>query len=75
VERARRRNRRHKSTRPEKDENRFEQESRAFFGRVRHGYLAIAAREPHRVHVVNARGTPQETHGKIMEIVKKKIKL
>jgi dTMP kinase len=75
VERARRRNRRHKSTRPEKDENRFEQESRAFFGRVRHGYLAIAAREPHRVHVVNARGTPQETHAKIMEIVKKKIKL
>jgi dTMP kinase len=75
VERARRRNRRHKSARPEKDENRFEQESRAFFGRVRHGYLAIAAREPHRVHVVNARGTPQETHGKIMEIVKKKIRL
>jgi dTMP kinase len=75
VERARRRNRKHKSTRPEKDENRFEQESRAFFGRVRNGYLTIAAREPHRVHVINARGTPQETHGKIMEIVKKKIKL
>jgi dTMP kinase len=75
VERARRRNRNHKSTRPEKDENRFEQESRAFFGRVRNGYLTIAAREPHRVHVINARGTPQETHGKIMEIVKKKIKL
>ena len=43
---------------PDKDENRFEQESRAFFGRVRHAYLAIAAREPHRVQVVNARGTP-----------------
>lgn len=75
VERARRRNRKHKSARPEKDENRFEQESRAFFGRVRSGYLAIAAREPHRVQVVNARGTPQETHGKIMELVRKKLKV
>jgi dTMP kinase len=75
VERARRRNRKHKSERPEKDENRFELESRAFFGRVRNGYLAIAAREPQRVHLVNARGTPQETHAVIMELVRKKLKI
>jgi dTMP kinase len=79
VERARRRNRRHKGTRPERgserDENRFEQENRAFFGRVRHAYLAIAAREPHRVHVINARGTPGETHAAIMELVRKKLKI
>lgn len=75
VERARRRNRRHKATRPEKDENRFEQESRAFFGRVRNAYLAIAAREPHRVHVVNARGTPQQTHAVIMELVRRRLKI
>src|SRR5207244_1348716 len=62
VERARRRNRQHKNRRPDKDENRFEQENRAFFGRVRNAYLAIAAREPQRVHVVDARGTPSETH-------------
>jgi dTMP kinase len=74
VDRARRRNRKHKAARPEKDEGRFEQESRAFFGRVRHAYLAIAAREPHRVHVVNARGTPQETHAAIMEVTRKKLK-
>jgi len=74
VDRARRRNRKHKAARPEKDEGRFEQESRAFFGRVRHAYLAIAAREPHRVHVVNARGTPQETHAAIMEVARKKLK-
>ena len=70
---------RHKAARSEKDserdENRFEQENRAFFGRVRHAYLAIAAREPHRVHVVNARGTPGETHAIIMELVRKKLKL
>ncbi|MGZ4835995.1 MAG: dTMP kinase [Terriglobales bacterium] len=75
VERARRRNRKNKGARSEKDENRFEQESRAFFGRVRHAYLAIAARDPQRVHVVNARGTPSETHAVIMELVRKKLKL
>lgn len=91
VERARRRNRKRvagKSERgsekaaekvlertTEKDENRFEQENRAFFGRVRHTYLAIATREPQRVHVVNARGTPDETHAIIMELVRKKFKI
>ncbi|HTR26938.1 MAG TPA: dTMP kinase [Terriglobales bacterium] len=75
VDRARRRNRQHKAVRPEKDENRFEQENRAFFGRVRAAYLAIANREPQRVQVVNARGTPQQTHAAIMELVKKKLKI
>jgi len=79
VERARRRNQKHKGARSEKgsekDENRFEQENRAFFGRVRQAYLAIAAREPHRVHIINARGTPGETHAVIMELVRKKLKI
>jgi len=79
VERARRRNRKQRGARsekgPERDENRFEQENRAFFGRVRHSYLAIAAREPQRVHVVNARGTPSQTHAIIMELVRKKLKI
>lgn len=74
VERARRRNDQHKRRRPEKDENRFEQENRAFFGRVRHAYLAIAHREPQRVHVIDARGTPRETHAVIMDVVRKKLK-
>lgn len=75
VERARRRNRGRKNSHSAKDENRFEQESRAFFGRVRHAYLAIASREPQRVQVINARGTPSETHAVIMESVKKKLKI
>ena len=77
VDRARRRNltRAAGSKRGESDENRFEQESRAFFGRVRNGYLAIAEREKQRVAMVDARGTPQATHVRIMEIVRHKLRL
>lgn len=77
VERARRRNKTHmnRNGRGGTDENRFELESRAFFGRVRDVYLAIAAREPHRVAVVNARGTAAETHARIRDIVRHKLRL
>jgi dTMP kinase len=72
VERARRRNQARHSA--ESDENRFEHESRAFFERVRNAYLAIAAREPQRVVVVDARGTADQTHAHILEIVRRKLK-
>jgi len=77
VERARRRNKNRASRGGPSgsDENRFELENRAFFGRVRHTYLAIAEREPKRVAVVNARGTPEETRQQIMEVVSKRLKL
>lgn len=77
VERARRRNKTHasKNGRGKTDENRFELESRAFFSRVRNAYLAIAAREPQRVILVNARGSAAETHARILEIVRQKLKL
>jgi dTMP kinase len=77
VDRARRRNQSHsaKGGRGKSDENRFEQESRAFFGRVRGAYLAIAARESQRMVVVDARGTPTETHRQIVEVVRRKMKL
>ena len=74
VKRARRRNVARVAGDGGGDENRFEQESRAFFGRVRHAYLAIAAREPQRVVVVDARGRPEETHKQILEIVRRKLK-
>jgi dTMP kinase len=77
VDRARRRNKTFSagSGKAKTDENRFEQESRAFFGRVRSAYLAIAAREPERVVVVDARGTPDETHKQIIEVVRRKLNL
>jgi dTMP kinase len=77
VERARRRNKAdsEKNGRGKHNENRFEQESRAFFGRVHTAYLAIAAREPQRVVLVDARGPAAQTHARIVEIVRRKIKL
>lgn len=74
VSRARRRNR-SMSKNASHNENRFEQETRAFFGRVREGYIAIAKREPVRVAVIDARGTPGQTHTRIMEVVQRKLKL
>ena len=77
VERARRRNKADaaKNGRARHNENRFEQESRAFFGRVHNAYLAIAAREPHRVALVDARGPAADTHARIVEIVRRKTRL
>jgi dTMP kinase len=77
VERARRRNHSRSSANGggKHDENRFEQENRAFFGRVRHAYLGITTREPDRVALIDARGTVNETHRAIMEAVRRKLKL
>jgi len=76
VSRARKRNRQNsKSAGHTHDENRFEQETRAFFTRVREGYAAIAKREPGRVALVDARGTPGQTHQKILEVVRRKMKV
>jgi dTMP kinase len=74
VSRARRRNQAAKSP-AHADENRFEQETRAFFARVREGYLALAQREPGRVIVIDASGPPTQTHRKIVEVVARKLKL
>ncbi len=77
VSRARRRNKRNSKSAPRGhgDENRFEQETRAFFGRVREGFMAIAKRDHTRVAVVDARGTPAQTHAKIVEVMRRKLKV
>ena len=76
LDRARRRNKRaSKSASRSHDESRFEQETRAFFARVSEGYLAIARREQGRVVMVDARGTPRQTHERILEVVRRKLRL
>jgi dTMP kinase len=76
LRRARRRNERTSQNGGRRhDENRFEQETRAFFARVREGFHAIAKREPGRVVTVDARGTPAQTHAKIMDVVRRRFRL
>jgi dTMP kinase len=76
VARARRRNLQKQSEgNAASDENRFEQESSAFFTRVRNAYLAIAQRETQRVVVVDARRPADTTQAQILEIVKKRLRL
>jgi dTMP kinase len=77
VGRARRRNRRasHGANKHHSDENRFEQQNRSFFARVHEGYVALAKREHSRVVVVDARGTPAQTHARVWDIVGHKLKL
>jgi dTMP kinase len=71
VNRARRRNQQQKGD--QGDENRFETESRAFFTRVHDKYLEIAAREPLRVALIDARPPADATHAKIVQAVRERL--
>ncbi len=73
VNRARRRNQQQKGSPSQGDENRFETESRAFFTRVHDKYLEIAAREPHRVALIDARPPADVTHTKIVRAVRDRL--
>ncbi len=76
VARARKRNlARPTGAGQETDENRFEQESRAFYDRVHRAYLAIAAREPQRVFLVDARRPADVVQGEILEAVRRRLLL
>ena len=55
------------------DENRFEQESHAFFTRVRDGFVAIANREPQRVAMVDARRPAEVVHPEIVQVVRQRL--
>lgn len=71
VARARRRNQQKSAEDSGKgDENRFEQENRAFFTRVHDKYLEIAKREPQRVFMVDARKPADVVHPQIVEAVR-----
>jgi len=52
------------------DENRFEQENRAFFDRVHRQFLAIAQREPQRVVTIDARKAKDAVHRDVVSAVR-----
>ncbi len=72
VARARRRNTAVRDS-SQIDENRFEQENKTFFTRVRNKYLEIAKREPQRVVVVDARRPPDVVHPEILNVVRNRL--
>jgi dTMP kinase len=72
LKRARRRNQRHVAQQGT-DENRFERESDDFYRRIYEKYLEIAAREPHRVVVINRNDGIEDIQQEIHDIVKKRI--
>ena len=53
----------------ELDEWRFEKEEIAFHKRVRDGFLTLSILEPQRIKVIDASGSIEEIHGKIMRIL------
>jgi dTMP kinase len=67
VARARRRNVTAPGT---ADENRFEQENRAFFERVHQQFLAIAHRDVERVAVIDARRPVEAVHNDVVAAVR-----
>ena len=52
-----------------KHSDRLDSEDTEFHMRVRDAYLEIARENPERVRVIDARGSVQETHEVVMDIV------
>jgi dTMP kinase len=50
-------------------EDRIEQRDEEFFSRVRQGYLAQAAARPALFRVIDASGTPEAVHARVLEAV------
>jgi dTMP kinase len=51
------------------DEGRFEMEEIEFYSRIRNGYLALAKREPQRIHIVEADRAIEEIHRDILKLL------
>jgi dTMP kinase len=51
------------------DQTRFEQEDLAFHERVRTGYLELAGQSPERFVVIDARGSAEEVHTRVLAAV------
>lgn len=51
--------------------DRMEQEAETFYEAVRHGYLAVAAKEPKRFVIINAALSPDDVSQKILEALQR----
>jgi dTMP kinase len=51
----------------------FDEEQTVFHERMRSGYLSMAMSEPTRISVLDASGSPEETHSRVMTLVLPKL--
>jgi dTMP kinase len=58
-------NRRMDGIRPEAAEDRFEREDPAFHGRIRQGYLTLAAAEPNRFRIIDGAADRETVHHEV----------
>lgn len=54
--------------------NRMDEETAEFYGRVREAYLGIAAREPQRFKVIDATGSVEKIHDRVVDAVSEILK-
>ncbi len=74
LTRARRRNTRHVEQFGT-DENRFEREDDAFYGRIHAAYEAIAARDPARVAAIRSNGSLDEIEMRVRDVVQQRLEM
>ncbi len=55
------------------ENDRIEQEARAFHERVRHGYLSLSEREPERFHVLDGSGDPDSVEATVWSTVEREL--
>jgi dTMP kinase len=57
------------SDRSSEASNRMDKETGEFYARVRDAYLEIAEKEPERFKVLDASGTPENIHPRVLELI------
>ena len=56
------------------EQNRLDRESRSFHEKVRQGFLALAARHPRRIRVIDGRSDPETIAAEVTSIVRRFLK-
>jgi thymidylate kinase len=56
------------------DESRFEKEALQFHRDVRNGFLSLANQNPNRIRIIDATGSVEEVHHRVMRILEERLK-
>ena len=56
------------------DESRFEKEALQFHRDVRNGFLSLANQNPNRIRIIDASGSVEEVHHRVLRILEERLK-